>query len=341
MSSSLPSRRLAVVLAMREDLPRKLFGQEAREHLTNVADVDLTLCLDDFTSPAARSALATAEVLLTSWSCPRISPDVLDAASRLRAVVHAAGSVKGHVDRECWQRGIAVSSAAEANAVPVAEFTLAAVLLAGKRAQLTAHLYRERRGRLDPSTYLADAGNYRRTVGVIGASRIGRRVIALLRSFDIHVVLYDPFIDQVQAEALGTRLASLDELVASSDVVTLHAPALSTTRHLIDRNRLSLMRDGATLVNTARGSLVDTPALEAELLTGRLNAVLDVTDPEPLAPDSPLFTLPNVVLTPHIAGSVGVELFRLGDWAVAEVERFATGRPFLGGVQESELESMA
>jgi phosphoglycerate dehydrogenase-like enzyme len=133
----------------------------------------------------------------------------------------------------------------------------------------------------------------------------------------------------------------LDELCARSHVVTLHAPALPSTRHMIDAARLALLRDGATLVNTARGVLVDTDALTAELLTGRISAVLDHTDPERLPDESPLYTLPNVFMTPHIAGSVGNELARLGAAAVAEIERFAVGEPFRHAVGWHDLEHSA
>jgi phosphoglycerate dehydrogenase-like enzyme len=133
----------------------------------------------------------------------------------------------------------------------------------------------------------------------------------------------------------------LDDLMAAADVVTVHAPSLPSTRHLLDARRLALMRDGATLVNTARGALVDHAALIAELRTGRLSAVLDVTEPEPLPPDSPLFDLPNVVLTPHIAGALGTEVRRLGDAAVAEVARYAAGEPFAHPLTAADLDRVA
>ncbi|MGG2479179.1 NAD(P)-dependent oxidoreductase, partial [Rhizobium sp. BR5] len=107
-----------------------------------------------------------------------------------------------------------------------------------------------------------------------------------------------------------------------SDVISLHAPSLPQTRHMIGAEELARMKDGATLINTARGALVDEDALLAELKTGRIEAVIDVTDPEVPPPDSPLYSLPNVFLTPHIAGATGLERARLGDMAIAEIERF-------------------
>jgi phosphoglycerate dehydrogenase-like enzyme len=140
-----------------------------------------------------------------------------------------------------------------------------------------------------------------------------------------------------EAAALGVRLVELDVLALSSDVVTIHAPELSQTRHLFDGDRLALLPDGATLVNTARGSIVDTVALTKELVSGRLNAVLDVTDPDFLPAGSPLYDLPNVLLTPHIAGSLGNELARMAHAAMDELERFACGDPFADPVQPDAL----
>ena len=134
---------------------------------------------------------------------------------------------------------------------------------------------------------------------------------------------------------------SLDELMAESDVVSLHAPALDSTTHMIDAGRLALMRDGATLINTARGALVDENALVRELVSGRISAVIDVTTPEVLPADSPLYGLPNVLLTPHIAGALGNERSRLGATVVAEIERFIAGLPLSHGVAPETLHLQA
>src|SRR6185436_9888054 len=124
----------------------------------------------------------------------------------------------------------------------------------------------------------------------------------LLRPFDVEVLLYDPYVAPAEAAGLGVALTGLDELCSRSHILTVHAPQLATTRHMIDARRLALMPDGGTLINTSRGSLIDEEALLPELISGRLYAVLDVTDPEVPPADSPLYTLPNVLLTPHIAG---------------------------------------
>ncbi|MFG1967320.1 NAD(P)-dependent oxidoreductase [Nonomuraea sp. NPDC049028] len=169
--------------------------------------------------------------------------------------------------------------------------------------------------------------NYGRVVGIVGLSHTGRRVAHLLRSFDLTVLASDPYATEADAQALGTTLVPLPDLLHRSDIVPLHAPSLPETRNLLNADRLALLPDHATVINTARGSLIDTGALTAECVSGRLSAILDVTDPEPLPVDSPLFGLPNVQLTPHIASAMGTEVHRLAEAALDELERYAKGLP--------------
>ncbi|MFI1398859.1 hydroxyacid dehydrogenase [Streptomyces sp. NPDC020681] len=321
----------------------RLFTDRHYDRLSALARTDPRLVAHDLAAPtpAVEAALAQAEVLLTCWGASPLTAGVLESAPRLRAVVHAAGTVKNHVTDACWERGITVASAAAANALPVAEYTLAAILFAGKQVLHSARRYGQRRAGHDWTREPTALGNYRRTIGVVGASRIGRRVIELLRPFDVQVLLYDPYVSAADADALGVLRTELDELCSRSDVVTVHAPELATTRHMIDERRLALMTDGTTLINTARGSLIDEEALLRELTTGRLYAVLDVTDPEVPAADSPLYTLPNVLLTPHVAGSLGNELYRMADRALDELERYGRGLPFADPVLAGTLHQSA
>jgi phosphoglycerate dehydrogenase-like enzyme len=321
----------------------RLLDQDLRTRLAAAADVDFDegRILTDFQSPDAVKALADAELLFTCWGCPRLDADALAKAPNLRALVHGAGTVKGIVTDACWERGLQVSSAVAANAVPVAEYTVAMIVLAGKRAYAAQAAYKNSASRRGWAAEFPTLGNYRTTVGLVGASRVGRRVIELLGSFDMNVLLHDPTISEAEAAELGVEAADLDELVRRSDVVSIHAPDIPATHDMFDARRLQLMKDGATLINTARGRLVDTDALTAELATGRISAVLDVTYPEPLPADSPLFAMPNVVLTPHIAGSLGNEVLRMGALAVSEVERYAQGLLFAYPVRPEQLAILA
>ncbi|WP_181802079.1 hydroxyacid dehydrogenase [Streptomyces shenzhenensis] len=338
MHSPRAQRLPVVALAMAADLPCRLFGPDpAAAFAPLAARPPAAEPVTDFRVPGLRHLLHDVEVLVTGWECPPLGPEELRLMPALRAVVHAAGTVKPLMHDAWWERGLRVSSAAAANALPVAEFTLATILLAGKQVGIAQRDYRHRRTFINTRDSYPDSGNYGRTVGLLGASAIGRRVADLLRPFDLEVLISDPYLDEAEALALGGRKADFDELLRRCDVVSLHAPVTSETVGILDRRRLALMRDGATLINTARGALVDYEALTEELVAGRLHAVLDTTDPEPLPPVSPLFDLPNVLLTPHIAGSVGNEIRRLGDTALAELGRYARGEHFAHPVSPDTL----
>ncbi|MFD9111468.1 hydroxyacid dehydrogenase [Streptomyces bottropensis] len=335
----MPERPLALFAMTAENVPR-VFPPEVLSRLRESVEIDPALVAEDFADPRVHKALAEVEVLVTGWGCPRIDRAVLDAAPRLRAVLHSAGSVKGFVTPAVWERGIAVSTAAAANAVPVAEYTLAMILLAGK--DILGRRERLRTERASPGWgFVPGIGNHGRRVGVIGASRIGRRVIELLRPFDLRVSLTDPYVDEAGAAALGVPLLPLDDLLRTCDIVTVHAPDTPETHRLLDRRALALMPDGAVLINTARGALVDHDALLDELRAGRLSAILDVTDPEPLPADSPLLDLPNAFVTPHLAGSQGNEVARLGLAVTEEAERLTTGRELAHALDRTTLERMA
>jgi phosphoglycerate dehydrogenase-like enzyme len=322
------ARRPAAMLAYAPERNPDTLPAEQRARLESLVTLLRAEPVRDFADGDARAHFDELEVLITGWGAPRVTRDVLDAMPRLRLIAHLAGSVKEIVDPWAFERGIAVVTAADANAIPVAEYTLAAILFANKRVLQLRELYRRHRRSLKPlRDHAPGLGNHRKTIGIVGASRIGRRVLALLAPFDFDVLVYDPHLAHDEAARLGARAVDLDTLVASSDVVSLHAPATGETHHLLDARRLGLLRDGATVINTARASLIDQAALIAELQSGRIDAILDVTDPEPLPPDSPLYELPNVVLTPHVAGAAGGEVDRLVTLVLDELARYANGEP--------------
>jgi phosphoglycerate dehydrogenase-like enzyme len=319
-----------------------LFGPAEQAQLARLCRILAAAPLRALDDAAARTVLAKVEILVTGWGCPPIDEVVLAAAPNLRLIAHAAGSVRALVSPAVFARGIAVVTAADANALPVAEYTVAAILFANKRVLDFAARYASERRPLGiyvntPPT----VGNFRRTIGLVGASRIGRRVAQLLRPFDFTVLVADPFLSPAGARDLGVERVELDDLLRRSDVVSLHAPSLPETRHMLDARRLGLLRDGATLINTARGALVDQAALVAELASGRINAVLDVTEPDALAPDSPLYDLPNVLLTPHVAGAAGGELRRFGELITAEIDRFARGEALRHAVDPQTFTTQA
>lgn len=327
---------------MHPGLEDRALRPEHRTALAALGEVLDPASINSLPPERAEEVLAQADVLLAHWGCLPVDDRLLARAPRLRMVAYAAGTVKDSIAPEVFERGILVTSGAAANAVPVAEFTLATILFAGK----DVFGQRERlRADGDPAfpwpRRRRPEGNLAKQIGLIGASHVGRGVIELLKPFRLEVLLADPYVDDAAAARLGVRLVGLDELLEASDVVSIHAPALPETRHLIGAPELARMQDGATLINTARGSLLDHDALAAELRTGRLQAVLDVTDPEPLPSDHELLRLPNAYVTPHLAGSQGTELTRMTELVLEEIRRFGAGEPPLHPVTGPDLGRIA
>ena len=337
------THRPALVIAHHPSLD--LLDATALERIAEVADVLDLEPLGDWNDPRADPLLADAEVILGHWGCAPIDASVIDRAPKLGLFAYAAGTVKQTVARDVFDRNIRVTSGADANAEPVAEFTLATILFANKDVFWQRDVRRTPR---DPSqsehrhAHDVPVGNYDKTIGVIGASLIGRRVIELLAAFPrLRVLLYDPFVSAAEATDMGVKKVDLDELCARVDILSIHAPDLPTTRHMIAAPQLAALRTGATVINTARGGLLDHDALLTEVASGRLSAVLDVTDPEPLPEEHPLWALPNVYITPHLAGSQGTELRRMIDHAVDEIDRWRTGRPARNAITADMLDRLA
>lgn len=335
------SRRPITVIAHWSGL--HFFDGRAMASLREVATIGDPEPIGSWDDPRAAELLAQAEVIIGHWGCPLIDDAVLEHAPNLGLIAYAAGTVKQVVTEAVFARGIRVTSGAKANAEPVAEFTLAAILFANKEvfwrrlqapsARPVGHT---------PATAGHRIGNWAKTIGIVGASLVGRRVIELLAPFpELRVLLYDPFVSAAEAAALGVEKAELDDLCGRADIVSIHAPDLPSTHHLIGADQLAALRDGATVINTARPAIVDQDALTAELQAGRLWAVLDVTDPEPLPDDHLLRTLPNAFVTPHLAGSEGRELGRMTADLAEELRRWSAGEPPLNGVTLEQLARLA
>ncbi len=330
---------------MHPELVARFFGEAQWSRLEAVADILSREAFISFGSGEAARLLPEADILFAAWGAPALEPEILSRARNLRLVAYAAASIRPIATPAFWDSGIPITSAVAAMAIPVAEFTYAAIILTGKDVFRLRDLHRAERGRrgvgvrMDRDT--AHLGNFRRRVGIVGASRIGRLVIEMLVTSGFPVGVYDPFVSADEIVAMGAEPFDLKDLLSWSDTVSLHAPILPETRHMIGQAELALMRDGAILINTARGWLVDHAALASEVQSGRLSTWIDTPEPDPLPPQSPFYDLAGAILTPHIAGAMGNELHRLCEAAIAEVERLAEGRPPLHQVLERALDRIA
>lgn len=320
------------------ELPR-FFAPGELDRLRAVAEIRI---LGSNQPAAILPRLAEVDYLLGSWGMPKLDAALLAAAPRLKAVCYAAGSVRRFVTDESYARGVLITTAMQVNAVPVAEVCLALITLANKKWFQSVERIRAQgqagfQGKQD-----GHVGNYRTVVGLIGFGAIGRLVAEKLRTMELSVLVYDPYAKPEALREQGCEpVTDLIDLARRSDVVSLHAPNIPATRHMLKRDFFAAMRDGATFINTARGALVDESGLIAELETGRISAHLDVTDPEPPVEGSPFYRLPNVWLSPHRAGSSSGEVRRMGTLAVDECLALIAGRPPRFPVSQAMLATMA
>ncbi|AOS44333.1 D-3-phosphoglycerate dehydrogenase [Lacunisphaera limnophila] len=333
-----PGRRPGAALAFRAELQPWLFPPAARSRLEQQVEI----LAGPFTGadwPTERERLAGVEVLVGSWGIPLLDGELLAAMPRLRVVLYGAGSVRGFVTDEFWRRGILLSSAASANAGPTATFAEAMIILALKQ---TWFYLRRREADWAYLTDTASSGVHAATVGIIGLSSVGRLVVQGLQRHELTILACDPTVTSEEAARLGVELVDLPALFARSDVVSLHAPLLPQTIGLVGAEHLRLMKPHASFVNTARGAIVREAELVAVMRErADLTALLDVTDPEPAPADSPLRALPNVILTPHIAGARHREIALVGRVVLEELDRYRTGQPLRFALDKARVASMA
>ncbi|MEO1235397.1 MAG: hydroxyacid dehydrogenase [Planctomycetota bacterium] len=310
---------------------------------------ELQALLDEVEPPCSAESLRScpewlreARVVVTGWGGPRFDEDLLAHAPELEVVLHAAGSIRPIVSDAFWDRGIRISSAAAANATPVAEFCLAQIFMLMKNFYAVQRMYHDARAK-PPSLRLGlSPGAYRQRVGLVSFGQIARQLREMLRPHELEVVVYDPYLDEHQAREAEVVRVSLEEVFATSQVVSIHTPSVPETHGLIHKQLILSLPEHAGLLNTARGAVVDELGI-IQALHDRpdLTAVLDVTEPEPPLRSSPLWTMPNVVLTPHIAGSIGVECRRLGQQVIDELRRFNRGLPLQHAVTRESARLMA
>lgn len=300
-----------------------MYGDDLLGEVARRVDV-----LGDRIEPAEMGAhemrLAAAEMIFTGWGAPPIA-ELLPRCPHLKVIFFAGGTASYMLNPEVWDRGIVITSSYVANAVPVAEYSLAAILLGLKGAWRSIATMKSERLYVRPTEV---SGAFGSTVGLISCGAIGRELLRLLRAFEVRTLVYDPFLADGEIRALGAEPAGLEEVFVRSDVVSLHAPELDETREMITGRHFAAMKPLATFINTARGSIVREQDLyEVARQRPDLQFVLDVVSPEPPPGDSPLFDIPNIFVTPHIAGAMGGECRRMGHYMLEELDRHLAGLP--------------
>ena len=278
------------------------------------------------------------EVIFATWGMPNLTNAELARLPRLEAVFYAAGNVKAFA-QALVDHDIVLVSAWAINAIPVAEMCLAQILLSLRGYFRAVRRYRHRQtpdAKAFPRPGVSGA-----TVGLIGMGKIGTRLRGLLRDYPLTVIAHDPFLTGARAAELAIEQVELAELFRRADIVSNHIPDLPSTRGVLTAELFGAMRAGATFINTGRGAQVVEADLVA-VLEARpdLTALLDVTWPEPPALDSKLWSLPNVLISPHIGGTIGNEVVSLADCAIEEFERWQAGQPLRYQVTREVLATM-
>ncbi len=323
---------------LKTDAYDRIYGEPEREAIAELVNIVAPQQSAD-TIKANLGLLSDVDVIFSGWGMAKLDEAFLAAAPQLKAVFYGAGSIRGFATDAAWDRDIIITSAYAANAVPVAEYTLAAILLSLKRAWHYIFTIK-REGAYPPRTPVP--GGFQSTVGIISLGMIGRMVAEHLQSFDLHIIAYDPYISAEAGAKLGVNMVSLEEIFQQADVVSLHTPWLPETVGMITGAHFAAMKPNATFINTARGAVVREEEMTTVLQQRPdLYAVLDVTYPEPPAPESPLYTLPNVVLTPHIAGSLFTECRRMGQYMLAELNRYLAEEPLKWAISRERAKLLA
>ncbi len=320
----------------------RAFNASAREQL-NKELVFVPEVLTEKELPGRESELSKVEYIFSTWGMPALTEEQIGHFfPSLKAVFYGAGSVQPFA-RPFLAKGVHVFSAASANAVPVAEYTAAQIVLANKGFYKATGLFKEKSHR-EAREYVAYfPGNYAGTkVGIIGAGMIGKLVIGMLKTLSMDICVFDPFLPQEKADELGVEKCSLEKLFEECFIISNHLANNEKTKGMLNYSLFSKMQPYATFINTGRGAQV----VEADLVRALTEdptrlALLDVTFPEPPEPGHAFYSLPNVLLTPHIAGSHNNEIARMGKLMLDEYLAFVKGSPLKCEVTVEMLETMA
>ena len=286
--------------------------------------------------------LALAEAMITTWDSPGFGGELLHIAPKLRVIAHCGGEVKRRFGGSLLDR-LTITTAPEPMARATAELGAAFVLYCGRGVDQYREALRKPSNRIYQQVHAHGTPEFLigRELGMIGFGRIGRTMVDLLRGFDFRWRVYDPYAARELTNGLQVEFASLQSVLSKSTLLVLTAALTDETRGVLNRKNLSRLPDGATIINVARGGLLDLEALTREVGSGRLRCAIDVTDPlEPLPTTHPLRRLPGAVLTPHIGGGSEKARHEMADDLIDDLERFFRGEAVKYQVTTSMLTRM-
>ena len=293
--------KFIIAVLMADGVARRTFiPEDVAEELSTLGIIKWNETGKELSGETLADFLEDADIAITGWGCPKLDAAAVSKASHLKMMIHCAGSVAPYISEALYDAGVTVLSGNKMFAESVAEGTLA-YMLAGLRkipqisTRMQAGIWREE------SDY--SEGLFGQTIGLVGLGAIPGYLVPMLKPFRMRIIGYDPYASKEKGDAMGIELIDdLGSLFEQCKIISLHLPKTKQTHHLISRELLAKIQDGALLINTSRGAVIDEEALADELQSGRISAVLDVYQTEPLDPNSRLRGLPNAILMPHQAG---------------------------------------
>lgn len=335
-------KKRKLLFALNNDLYKRMFSERDLDRIKSYCE----RINDDVPESVLKEWLLEhsrhADIIITSWGTPCIDGDILAESEELRMIAHAGGSVKPVTCEAVWERDIRVTSAAAAIGYGVAEYCLGLMLTACKRAFWLAHSTRENKWHENTTDFGGWFELYQQEVGVIGAGHVGRHLIRLLGNFECDVLVYDPYLSAEEASHLGARkVETLEEMFSRARAISLNAPTTESTKGMLRGEHFALLKPGSLFINTARAALIREEEFVRELEKGHFVACMDVTEVEPPPPEHPFRHLPNVALTPHIAGAVAENQLRMGTFVTDEIENFCQDKPAIYGVSLEDLKRLA
>ncbi len=333
-----PTNTFSAVYLLAAQAFHDIYSARERASIASRVNIDQELVTPEIYRKSS-TVWPEVEMIFSGWGMVPMDEIFFRRFPKLKVVFYAAGTVRSFVKDAFWKRNILLTNAGAANAIPVCEFTVSQILFALKHGWQKA-LY-IRKHRKFPPRYNAP-GAFETTVGLLSLGEIGRLAAERLQQFDLNVVAYDPYFPPQEAARLKVKLVSLEEVFAISDVVSCHTPLIAETESMIRGAHFESMKLGAVFLNTARGGVVAEEEMIAALRKRPdLFALLDVTQNEEPPADSPLYALENVVLTPHIAGSLGHECHRMGKLMAEELERYLERKPLRYVIDQKRFNRLA
>ena len=334
-----PSRPPNVLVSAGWSLFESFFSSGLRSRLTGMCKWQR----DSARTPTApfRRKLASADALLTTWDSPRFGDNLMEMAPKLRFIGHCGGEVKSRFAASLFDK-LTITNAADPMARATAELGVAFLTYCARDIdRYRAAMRRSNRIFSEVHEYGTEEFLYGREVAMIGFGRAGRALVDLMRGFDLHWIVYDPFAPRSLVESYPIAFWELEPLLRKAHLLVLTAALTDQTRGLLNRKTLALLPKGATVINIARGGLIDLRALTAEVRRKRLRCALDVTDPEePLSVKHPIRKLPGAILTPHIGGGGCHVRQRIAETVMNDLGSFFAGKPMQNRVTRAMLERM-